>query len=49
MKTYSTPMIIPAATGNVKLINQSNRSCKIVKVFVKDGIGKSLPLNDPIK
>ncbi len=47
--SFLETMIIPAATGNVKLINQSNRSCKIVKVFVKDGIGKSLPLNDPIK
>jgi mannose-6-phosphate isomerase class I len=47
--SFLETMIIPAATGKVKLINKSNRPCKIVKVYVKEGIGKSLPLNDPIE
>jgi hypothetical protein len=47
--SFLETMIIPAATGKVKLINQSNRTCKVVKVYVKDRIGISVPLNDPIE
>jgi mannose-6-phosphate isomerase class I len=46
--SFLETMIIPAATGKVKLISNTEKTCKIVKVCVKEGIGKSLPLNDPI-
>jgi mannose-6-phosphate isomerase class I len=47
--SFLETMIIPAAAGKIKLINTTEKTCKIGKVYVKHGIGKSLPLNDPIK
>ncbi|MEJ2195380.1 MAG: class I mannose-6-phosphate isomerase [Ignavibacteriaceae bacterium] len=47
--SFLETMIIPAATGKVKFINKSNGPCKFVKVYVKEGIGKTVPLNDPLK
>jgi mannose-6-phosphate isomerase class I len=47
--TFLESMIIPSATGKVRFINNSGEICKVVKVYVKPGIGNILPLNDPIE
>jgi mannose-6-phosphate isomerase class I len=47
MLRYLESMVIPAATGRVKMINRSQAECKVVLVAVKPGIGVNLPLNDP--
>lgn len=46
--SYLETMIIPAATGNVRIVNKNKSICKMVMVFVKSGIGITDPLNDPI-
>ena len=45
--SYLETMIIPAATGNIKIINKGKIPCKMVLVYVKPGIGITTPLNDP--
>ena len=47
--SFLETMIIPAAAGKVRLTNKSVRLCKIIKVYVKLGIGNKLSLNDPIE
>ncbi len=47
--SYLETMIIPAATGNIKIVNKGKSSpCKMVMVYVKPGIGITTPLNDPL-
>ncbi|MCX6151394.1 MAG: class I mannose-6-phosphate isomerase [Ignavibacteriales bacterium] len=45
--SYLETMIIPAATGELKIVNKGKSPCKMVMVYVKPGIGISDPLNDP--
>jgi mannose-6-phosphate isomerase class I len=45
---YLESMVVPAATGEVEIINEGDRPCKLVLVYVRPGIGKALPLNNPI-
>ena len=46
--SYLETMIIPAATGEIKIVNKGTRSCKMVLVYIKPDIGINVPLNDPI-
>ena len=46
--SYLETMIIPAATGEIKIVNKGKGSCKMVMVYVKPGIGITDPMNDPI-
>ncbi len=46
---YAESMIIPAATGKLKFVNNSKKPCKLIKVFIREGVGRNLPLNDPVK
>ena len=45
--SYLESMIIPAAAEEVEIKNLSNKKSKIVLVQVKEGIGKTLPVNNP--
>jgi mannose-6-phosphate isomerase class I len=45
--SYIESMIIPAATGKIKMINKGSHACKLVLVCVKPGIGIIDPLNTP--
>jgi len=45
--SYLETMIIPAATGEIKIMNKGNSPCKMVMVYVKPGIGITEPVNDP--
>jgi mannose-6-phosphate isomerase class I len=42
-------MVIPAAAGEVEFVNAGSGPCKLVVVFVRPGVGTTLPLNDPIE
>lgn len=44
---YLESMIIPAASGDVRISNRGTRPCKLVVVFVRPGTGGAFPLNDP--
>ncbi len=44
---YLESMIIPAASGDVRIRNRGTRPCKLVVVFVRPGTGGAFPLNDP--
>jgi len=46
--SYLETMIIPAAAGEIKIVNKGKSPCKMVMVYVKPGIGITDPLNDPI-
>jgi mannose-6-phosphate isomerase class I len=46
--SYLESMLIPAASGSLKIINKGNRPCKMVMVYIKPGIGVIKPLNDPM-
>ena len=46
--SYLETMLIPAATGKIKIVNKGKGSCKMVMVYVKPEIGIKAPLNDPI-
>ncbi len=46
--SYLETMIIPAATGEIKIINKGKSPCKMVMVYVKPGIGLTEPMNNPI-
>ena len=41
-------MIIPAAAGEIQIVNKGKGQCKMVMVYVKPGIGVTNPLNDPL-
>jgi mannose-6-phosphate isomerase class I len=45
--SYLETMIIPAAAGEIKIINKGKKSCKMVLVYIKPGIGITTPVNDP--
>ena len=45
--SYLETMIIPAATGEIKIVNKGKSPCKMVMVYVKPGIGITEPVNDP--
>lgn len=45
---YLESMVVPAKTGKVRFVNRGDKPCKLMKVFVRPGTGKSEPLNDPI-
>ncbi len=45
--SYLETMVIPAATNKVKFVNKGQSLCKMVLVFIKQGIGVSIPLNTP--
>jgi mannose-6-phosphate isomerase class I len=47
--SYLESMLIPAASGKIKIVNKGKRPCKMVLVYVRDGIGVIEPLNDPIE
>lgn len=44
---YLESMVIPAAAEKVTLVNQGGQTCKLILVYVKPGIGVSMPVNDP--
>ncbi len=46
--SYLETMIIPAATGKIRIVNKGKNPCKMVIVYVKPGIGITKPLNDPL-
>lgn len=46
--SYLETMIIPAATGEIKIVNKGKKTCKMVLVYVKPGIGITEPLNNPV-
>ncbi len=45
--SYLESMLIPAATGKIKIINKGKRPCKMVMVYIRPGIGITEPMNDP--
>lgn len=45
--SYLESMIIPAAAGTMRLVNKGSRPCKLILVYVRPGIGRTLPLNSP--
>ncbi len=45
--SYLESMLIPAAAGHVRLVNKGERPCKLVLVYVRPGVGNTLPLNSP--
>lgn len=46
--SYLESMLIPAASGKIKIINKGKRQCKMVMVYIRPGIGIAEPLNDPV-
>ncbi len=44
---YLESMVIPAAAEKVTLVNQGEQKCKLILVYVKPGIGVSMPVNNP--
>jgi mannose-6-phosphate isomerase class I len=42
-------MIIPAAAGQVRILNRGRRPCKMVLVYVRPGAGIRTPLNNPVE
>jgi len=46
--SYLETMLIPAASGEIKIVNKGKGPCKMVLVYVKPEIGISVPLNDPL-
>jgi len=46
--SYLETMIIPAAAGEIKIVNKGKTSCKMVMVYVKPNLGITSPLNDPL-
>jgi len=46
--SYLETMIIPAASGEIRIVNKGKMPCKMVMVYVKPDIGITQPLNDPI-
>jgi mannose-6-phosphate isomerase class I len=45
--SYLESMLIPAAAEHVRLVNKGTRPCKLVLVYVRPGVGYTLPLNAP--
>lgn len=45
--SYLESMLIPAAAGHVRLVNVGTRPCKLVLVYVRPGVGRTLPWNSP--
>lgn len=46
--SYLETMLIPAATGELRIVNKGKTPCMMVMVYIKPEIGISIPLNDPI-
>ena len=46
--SYLETMIIPAASGKIKIVNKGKSLCKMVMVYVKPDIGITSALNDPL-
>ena len=46
--SYLETMLIPAASGEIKIVNKGKGPCKMVLVYVKPEIGINVPLNDPL-
>jgi len=46
--SYLESMLIPAAAGKLKIVNKGKRPCKMVLVYVREGIGLIEPMNDPM-
>jgi len=44
---YLESMIIPAASGHVRMVNRGKKPCMLVLVFVRPGTGSAFPLNNP--
>jgi hypothetical protein len=44
---YLESMLIPAAADRIRLVNTGTRPCKLVLVYVRPGIGTTLPWNSP--
>lgn len=45
--SYIETMLIPAASGKIKIKNRGNVRCKLLLVYVKPEAGISVPVNDP--
>jgi len=45
--SYLETLLIPAAANKVTFVNKGRCLCKMVLVFIKPGIGVSIPLNTP--
>jgi len=45
--SYLESMIIPAAADQIRLENMGSRPCKLILVYVRPGVGTTLPLNSP--
>lgn len=46
--SYLETMIIPASSGEIKIVNKGKSLCKMVMVYVKPDIGITSALNDPL-
>ena len=44
---YIETMLIPAATGKVKIVNKGKSKCKMVLVHIREDIGITEPVNNP--
>jgi mannose-6-phosphate isomerase class I len=44
---YLESMIIPAASGKIRILNRGKKPAKLVLVFVRPGTGAAFPLNNP--
>jgi len=45
--SYLESMLIPAAAEHVRLVNEGSRPCKLILVYVRPGVGSTLPWNSP--
>ncbi len=46
--SYLETMLIPAATGELRVVNKGKTPCKMVLVYIKPETGINIPLNDPL-
>jgi mannose-6-phosphate isomerase class I len=46
---YLESMVVPAGAERVEFVNRGDRACKLVVVYVRSGVGSTIPLNDPIE
>ena len=44
---YLESMIIPAAARSIRVINNGSRPCKLILVYVRQGVGRVFPWNSP--
>ena len=45
--SYLESMVVPARTGNVRCVNTGKAPCKLMKVYVRKGLGSTHSLNVP--